>query len=197
MKKIAYFLVCILLMACNVDSVESDLIPTNGQNVTPPDPECVIDVNDPPAVMGSVWTRTSFVIETPIDGNNDGIFSTELEGEYNCSSVLNFRTDFKVSNPIYENSMFDVINDGNGNLSQLITCGIIDGLFPVYTQDGNTVNLCFDGEFLFSGTLSNNNQTLTFNFTNSDYFFGTNEILLADGTVETYQGGAVITYTRQ
>ncbi|KAB8155327.1 hypothetical protein EZY14_005420 [Kordia sp. TARA_039_SRF] len=197
MKKCVLSLfVLITFLACSVDDVASDLTQQAANNQT--EPECVIDVTTTPDIMGTTWQRTSFVIESPIDGNNDGVYSTELEDEYNCQAdPLVFGTDFRTKNPTLNNVMFQVMDDGNGNLSQLINCLIGDGLLVNYTQDGNTINYCFNGNFLFSGTLSDDNQSLTFNFPFEGFFFPDNPILQPDGSTENYQGGAVITYTLQ
>ena len=57
----------------------------------------------------------------------------------------------------------------------------------------------FSYKEVFTGTLSNNEQTLTFVFENSDIFFEGlgNTILMPDGTTVDYLGNATIIYTRQ
>lgn len=186
-----------ILSACNVDDVESDLITATTDNTAQQQDLCTPDPTNPPTVLGSSWSRTSVTIETPIDGNGDGVFSNELLAEMNCSAGFTFRDDFIASNPTYDNFFLEVIDDGNGNLSQQIACGTGDGLLPTYTQEGNTVRLCYSGTVEYTATLSNNEQTMTFVLTSQSVFFSFNEILRTDGTVEAYQGNVTMIYTRQ
>jgi hypothetical protein len=200
MKKVCIAIVFLTLFsACNVSDVESDLTVVSGEEVQESN-DCFIDLNNLPSVTGTTWLRTSFIIQTAIDGNGDGVYSTELEDEYTCfADPLIFRDTFIATNPVFNNVMFRVDDDGNGNLTQVISCLIGDGLFPNYSQEGEIVRFCYSGVTEFTGTLSNNEQTLTFVFENSEFFFqGTgNPILMPDGTTVDYQGNATITYTRQ
>ncbi|AXG70304.1 hypothetical protein KORDIASMS9_02543 [Kordia sp. SMS9] len=198
MKKLLFTTVLLgILSACNVDDVESDLITATTENTTQQQDICTPDPTNPPTILGSTWIRTSVMIETPIDGNGDGVFSNELLAEVNCDGVILFRDNFKASNPVYDNFFLSVIDDGNGNLSQQISCGIGDGLLPTYTQEGNTIRFCYSGTVEFTATLSNNEQTMTFVFPSQSVFFSFNEILRTDGTVESYQGNVTMIYTRQ
>ena len=199
MKKFIFTTILLsLVTACNVDDVESDLIPVSGEEVVATNTVCIPDANNPPSVLGNIYLRTSFIIETPVDGNGDGNFSTDLEEEYSCSAdPIVFRNDFVANNPVYNNVMLTVNNDSNGMLSQEIGCLIGDGLFPNYTQEANILRFCYNGEIAYTGTLSNNEQTLTFVFPYEEIFFGTNEILNVDGSIEPYQGNVTLIYTRQ
>ena len=56
-------------------------------------------------------------------------------------------------------------------------------------------------QIIYTGTLSNNDNTLTITLPYDQLLGfsaagGGNEILMADGTIENYEGNAVITYTR-
>ncbi|MBC8753690.1 hypothetical protein H2O64_03355 [Kordia sp. YSTF-M3] len=199
MKKLIFTaLILGIVTACSVDNVESDLIPVSGEEVTASDIECVPDASNPPTILGSTWLRTSFIIETDIDGNGDGIFSNELLDESSCGTViLRFLDNFKADNPVLNNMYLDVDDDGNGNLSQRVDCLIGDGLFPFYTQNGNIISFCYLGQLEFIGTLSTDGQTLVFDFPYEDLFFTNNSVLKPDGTVEAFQGNGIITYTLQ
>jgi hypothetical protein len=200
MKKVCIAMLLLgMFSACNVSDVESDLTVVTGEEVQESN-DCFIDLNNLPSVTGSTWLRTSFIIQNAIDGNGDGVYSTDLEDEYTCAAdPLFFRDTFIANNPTFDNVMFQVTDDGNGNLTQVISCLIGDGIFPNYSQEGNIVRFCYSGELEFTGTLSDNEQTLTFVFENSDIFFQNtgNPILQADGTTVDYQGNATIIYTRQ
>lgn len=199
MKKFIFTtLILGLLTACNVDDIESDLIPISGEEVDVSNADCIIDISNPPAILGSTWIRTSFIIQTEVDGNGDGIFSNELLDETSCGAViLRFLDSFKADNPIYNNMYLDVDDDGNGNLSQRIDCLTGDGLLPNYSQDGNIISFCYSGQLEFIGTLSADGQSLVFDFPYDDLFFTDNSVLKPDGTVEAFQGNGVITYTLQ
>lgn len=198
MKKL-FITICMLfiIVACNTDDVASDLITANTENNATQQDECIPDSTNPPTVTGTSWLRTSVTIETPIDGNGDSVFSNELLTETTCSAGFLFRDDFLASNPTFDNFFLTVLDDGNGNLSQQISCGIGDGLLPTYTQETNTVRFCYSGILEFTATLSNNEQTMTFVLPAQSIFFSSNEILKEDGTVESYQGNVTIVYTRQ
>ncbi|WP_298424932.1 hypothetical protein [uncultured Kordia sp.] len=196
MKKIIITL--LLLSSITACTVEDQSVEINDPNSLIDDVDCVIDPDNPPAVIGSTWARTSFIIATELDGNGDGIFTNDLDIETTCSAdLLTFGTNFKAGNPTYHTVSMEVNDDGNGNLSQGIGCLIGDGLFPNYSQEGNIVSFCYSGELAFTATLSDDEQTLTFNFTYEEMFFPNNTILKQDGTVETLQGNVTIVYTRQ
>jgi len=198
MKKIIMFTVlAVLITACTIEDQSVELIDSSTQVE---DVECVIDPNNPPAIMGSMWTRTSFIIATEIDGNGDGIFTNDLEIETTCSAdLLTFGTNFQAGNPTFHNLQLEVNDDGNGNLTQNFVCLIGDGLFPNYTQDGDVISFCYSGELVFTAVLSADEQTLTFNLALEDIFFPNdpNTVLKQDGTVETLEGAVTLIYTRQ
>lgn len=198
MKKITFLILLMsFITAC---TVEETTVEINDTAIQAEDLECVIDQNNPPPIMGSVWARTSFLIETELDGNGDGIFTNDLEIETTCDAdFMTFGTNFQAGNPTFHNMFVEVEDDGNGNLSQTFSCLIGDGLFPFYTQDGNIITFCYSGEVAYTATLSTDEQTLTFVFPKDDIFFQNipTTILKQDGTIEELQGDVTLIYTRQ
>ncbi|WP_298517363.1 hypothetical protein [uncultured Kordia sp.] len=201
MKKL--FITTLLLgicVACNVDDVDSDLTPVA---ITENSADCVAD--NPPSILGRTYLRSGFEIDTPVDANGDGIYSTDLMEEQLCFDLsLSFGTDLRVSNPTFDAVSLYVDNDGNGNLSQRMNCSHADGLPNRYMQIGDTIKffISTSEEPQFTGTLSADETTITFEFTNDllfgfNFLAGGNEILLQDGTVLEYEGGATVTYTLQ
>ncbi|WP_046759216.1 hypothetical protein [Kordia jejudonensis] len=200
-KKLLFIILAGCITACTIDEVTMEGSSTIEQPEQPV-AVCFVDPNNPPAVFGSQWNAVSFVIETPVDGNGDGVFSTDLFEESSCTiSPIIFRDDFKATNPLFVPISLRLLDDGNGNLVQNIDCnGIIDGLFPTYSQEQDIVYFCYSGQIEFTGTLSNNDQTLTIEFTNDLLFgfniTGGNQLLRQNGTVESYEGGAIVTFER-
>jgi len=188
-----------MLSACNVDDVNSDLIPVQA---TENNTDCVPD--NPPSILGRTYFRSGFVIDAPVDVNGDGVYSTNLMEEQLCSDLsLSFSDNFRVSNPTLDFVSLYVDNDGNGNLSQRMQCWHADGTANTYMQVGDTIKFFYnENELQFTGTLSEDETTITFEFPNELLFgfnfnTGGNEILLQDGSVLEYEGGAVVTYTLQ
>ena len=115
---------------------------------------------------------------------------------------LRFKDDFTVSNPTFDAVALYVRDDGNGNLSQDMVCSHADGSPNDYRQSGNEISFLYNGEIKFTGTLSADETTITFEFTNDqlfgfNFFEASNEILKQDGTIEVYEGGATVVYTLQ
>ncbi|MGH1387955.1 hypothetical protein [Kordia sp.] len=200
MKKL--FITAFLLgicVSCNVDDVDSDLTPVA---VTENNADCVAD--NPPSILGRTYLRSGFEIDTPVDANGDGIYSTDLMEEQLCFDLsLSFGTDFRVPNPTFDAVSLYVDDDGNGNLSQRMNCSHADGTANTYMQVGETIKFFYnENELQFTGTLSEDETTITFEFPNDllfgfNFFDDGNEILLQDGSVLEYEGGAVVTYTLQ
>lgn len=156
------------------------------------------------SLEGSLFLRSGFVIDTPVDANGDGVYSNDLMTEKLCYDLqMNFREDLKVSNPTHDAISLYVTDDGNGNLTQTINCTHADGLPTNYKLiNGNVVEFTYGNGLEFTGVLSADGNTLTFNFPNEllfgfNFFNSSNRILREDGTIEAYNGGAVVTYTRQ
>lgn len=198
MKKLIFTTILLgLVTSCSLDD-ESNILPVSGEEVVVADMECVQDADNPLSILGSTWTRTSFIIQTTIDGNGDGIFSNELLDESSCeTTILKFKDDFKADNPVFDTVFLDVDDDGNGNLSQRVDCLTGDGLLPSYTQNGTIITFCYSGELEFIGTLSLDGQTLVFDLPYEKLFFTNNNVLKPDGTIEAFQGNGLITYTLQ
>lgn len=183
-----------ILSACNTDDIESDFIVVKSEDAA----ACTPDASNPPSILGSTYFRTGFILETAVDANNDGAYSFDLKDEGLCSAdPLTFSTNFTVWNPESSFVSLQVLND-----TQAMFCSHADGTSPVYIKTENNVDFCFGGEIRFSGTLSDNENTLTIQLPYDQLygFFlagGGNDILLPDGTIEQYLGGATIVYTRQ
>ena len=93
-----------------------------------------------------------------------------------------------------------VNDDGNGNLSQSISCGIGDGLNPSYRQVDSEVFLMYGDEIELTGELSNDGTKIEFRVPRSKLIglsLSGDDILNENGTVTDYSGDAVIIYTRQ
>ncbi|MEM6721143.1 MAG: hypothetical protein AAF611_17570 [Bacteroidota bacterium] len=203
MKK--FFIITMLLSvftACNVDDVESNFIPVQQLAATENDTDCIPDSS--PSILGRTYLRSGFEIDIPVDANGDGVYSTDLMTEELCFQLsLNFGDDFRVSNPTFDAVSLYVDNDGNGNLSQRLQCSHADGTANTYVQCGATIQFFYNtNELQFEGTLSADETTITFEFPNEllfgfNFFAGGNDILLEDGTVVEYNGGATVTYTLQ
>jgi len=157
------------------------------------------------SVDGSIFVQSSYVIETPIDINGDGVFSNDIYEEMNCGTdAIRFNTGEKVWNPSHSIITLNVTNDGSGNLSQTAACGHFDGILPNYSQRDEFVDFYYNEEIIFIGTISDNGNTITFDFPNELLYvfvtgnaFTSNEILNPDDSITQYEGGAIITYTRQ
>lgn len=189
-----------ILSACNTDDIESDFIVVEETSENAAD--CVPD--NPPSILGKTYFRSGFEIDTAVDVNGDGIFSNDLMQEQLCSDLsLGFGEDLRVSNPTHDAVSLYVDDDGNGNLSQRMVCSHADGTANTYMQVGETIKFFYNGnELQFTGTLSQDETTITFEFPNDllfgfNFFDDGNEILLQDGSVLEYEGGAVVTYTLQ
>lgn len=156
------------------------------------------------SLEGAIFTRSSYVLETPVDGNNDGVFSNDLMEENFCFD-LNLRFNAQTTSSIPTNDVFllNVVDDGNGNLIQQMNCAHGDGPGMDYTIEDNVVSFSRNDEFMYSGVISADGNTITINFDSEDLFAFTlwfnpeNEILNPDGTITNYVGSAVVTYTRQ
>lgn len=151
-----------------------------------------------PLVDGSTFSRTSFVIQTPIDGNNDGFFNLDVLLERNCSSDnMSFNSGETVVIPTFSPILLNAQDDGSGNLSQSLHCLIADGFYPTYEQDGYDIKYYYDQELAMTGILSDDGNTITFNLKSDQIIFGTRQIVDPNGVSAQYNGDVTITYTRQ
>ena len=158
-----------------------------------------------PTIDGSVFVQSSYIIETPIDINGDGLFSNDIYQEMVCGTdALSFNTGETLWNPVHSVVSLRIIDDGNGNLSQTAFCNHYDGLLPNFIQRDKFVDFFYNDEIIFTGILSDDGNTLTFNFPNellyefiSSNNYNANDILNQNGSITQYEGGAIVTYTRQ
>lgn len=154
-----------------------------------------------PSVDGAIFVRTNYILETPVDIDGDGMYSIDVLTEYDCGGApLGFQPGETVPNPTFDGFGLQVNDDGNGNLSQSISCGIADGIFPTYEQIDNEVHLLYGDEIELIGELSPNGRKLVFRIPREKlygFFFSGNNILNPDNTITDYQGDALLTYTRQ
>lgn len=194
MKKI--IITMLLLSFITACTIEDQSVDINDLNLQTEDIECVIDIGYSPSIMGSEFVRDSYILETAVDINGDGVYSTDLKDEGLCGAdVLRFKDNFKVWNVL--SSFVSLRIDQNNQ--QIIHCSHADGTFPFYIQTENNIDFCFAGNISYTGTLSDDGNTLTFTLPYEQLYGlsdGYNEILMPDGTIENYEGNAVITYTR-
>ena len=183
MKKLIYTLfLATLLSSCNSND--------NEMNVA--------------SLEGSLFTRSSYVIETPVDANGDGIFSTDLMEENFCFELnLGFNEETTTSIPTNDMFLLDIIDDGNGNMTQSLRCAHGDGPGMQYTIiEGNIVNFYYSDNINFTGILSDDGNTITINLENRflygfNFFTASNKILNQDGSITEYNGDAIVVYTRE
>lgn len=180
MKKLIYlFLICLTLNACSSND----------------DPSV-------PAVLGNSYVRTSYVIQTQVDGNGDGTFSTDLLQEANCPTArLLFQATGAVQNPLNSVVMVQVVTDFNQAQVQSINCVEESGAPTQFEQNDSEVRILLLGEVQATGVLSADGTELTFTIPRSNLTgfdpTGSDNILDANGNIVSYTGNAVITYTRQ
>lgn len=157
----------------------------------------------PISLEGAVFTRSSYVLETPVDANRDGIFSNDLMEENFCFDLnLRFNSETTSSIPTNDVFMLDIIDDGNGGMMQSLNCSHGDGPGMNYIIEDNVVSFYFNNNFYYSGIISDDATTITINLENSflwvfNWNVPRNKILNPDGSITDYSGGAIVTYTRQ
>lgn len=196
MKKI--IITMFLLSFITACTIEDQSVEIDDSNLQTEDVECIPVSGNSSTIMTSEFSRTGFELETAVDANGDGVFSTELADEGLCGAdILRFNTDSRVWN--VESSFVSLKIDQDNN--QQISCSHADGLAAIFIQTDDIVDFCVGGQIRYSGTLSNNENTLTITLPYDQLygFFlagGGNDILLPDGTIENYEGSATITYTR-
>jgi hypothetical protein len=165
---------------------------------------CDSDDENEFSIVGKKFKLKSFIIESSVDLNNDGVYSFDLVSEIvpsptqSCftnnvnDSVLEFELDHIIRGFLYDYVLFLQVGfDNEGNPFQDFNCLIADGENLVYEQSGTSVNFFrinsnpeSDPPF-YTGELSQNNTILTFT-TMLPTAFG--DILKADGTSEQYVG---------
>lgn len=161
-----------------------------------------------PSIDGATFVQTSYVLETAFDINGDGLFSNDIYEEITCGTdAMRFNFGETVWNPTHSIVSLRVTDDGNGNLSQTAFCGHLDGSLPTYSQVENQITIEYTGSASFAGVvvtgiLSDDGDTLTFNFSNDllwafNFNIPENQILNQNGSITEYESGAIVTYTRQ
>lgn len=157
-----------------------------------------------PTIEGSTFTRSSYIIETPVDANGDGVFSTDLMEENFCFELnLGFNEETTTSIPTNDMFLLDVTDDGNGNMTQSLRCGHGDGPGMQYSMiEENIVYFYYSDNLNFTGILSDDGNTITIDLENRflygfNFFTASNKILNQDGSITEYNGDAIVTYTRQ
>ena len=172
-KLIIAFCICAVLFSCNSDDDNAS------------------------AIEGSRFELINFVIESDIDLNGDGIFSNDLVTEDGSCLVesLTFNEN-RVNSPLELTLSPRVILNGNNVPVQSSVCAINDFFaLPEYEQSGNRILISFNGNLHVSGELSDDDNTLTFMYSDLFERFD-NAILREDGSIENYEGGAVAVYRR-
>lgn len=153
---------------------------------------------------GSTFTRTSYIIDTPVDGNSDGIFSNDLMLENFCFDLsLGFNESTTTSIPTNDVFLLNVVDDGNGNLNQQLNCAHGDGPGMDYVIKENIIEFYRNDELRYSGEISSDGNTITIHLDSEHLFAFTlwfdpqNQILNQDGSITNYVGDATVIYTRQ
>ena len=160
--------------------------------------------NDPapiPSVLGITFQRTSYVLQTPLDGNGDGIFSTDIYNEIQCPAQMTFLSTGTVENPLNSVVYVQVTTDFNQQLTQSINC-VDEGTSPaLFEQDGFQIRFTNAGQLLINGELSDDGSQISFTIPRANLIgfdpVGSNNILNENGSTTSYNGNAVVTYTRQ
>jgi hypothetical protein len=160
------------------------------------------DSTSVPAVLGNSYLRTSYVLQTPVDGNGDGTFSTDLYQEFTCSTArLTFQATGAVQNPLNSVVFVQVVTDFNQVPTQSITCVEENGLPTQFEQSDSEIRILLSGDVQALGELSSDGSTITFTIPRSGLTgfgpAGSDNILDSNGNAISYNGNAVITYTRQ
>jgi hypothetical protein len=163
------------------------------------------DVDASDFLTSRIYDRTSLIIETPVDLNNDGIYSYDLDLEVLCTTPIRFGLDNFFGTSYEECSASQecpfinfprsyVENDANGNPIQVTQCLEAGCGSSKYEIIGNTINILnYNNEISRSGEFSENYSVLTIIYPNN-YLFGGNTYLLQDGTVANYTGNATAIY---
>ncbi|MFT5892022.1 MAG: hypothetical protein ACI9Y7_002129 [Dokdonia sp.] len=181
-RLIASTILCFLLLSCNSDD----------------------DTNS--SFVGQTYVITSYLLDTTMDFNGDGIssndllietplFTTELQLEVfnSCLDIESLRfEDEGVACPFGGELFLDVEEDDNGQFIQTVICTVLNCLgFTGYSIYGDTIVFSVDGEIIKEGTFLNNTMTFTFSPNEINSF----EFLQNDGTILTYNGSVTIIYS--
>lgn len=181
MKKLfCLFLICLTLNACS----SSD------------DPAPI------PSVLGFTYVRTSYVLDIPLDANNDGVFSTDIYDEIQCPAQMTFQSTNVVENPLNSVVYVRVVTDFAQQLMQSVTC-VEEGTTPaLFDQNGAQIRFTdAGGQLLITGELSDDGRQITFTIPRAALIgfdpFGSDNILNENGNPISYGASVAVTYTRQ
>lgn len=147
-------------------------------------------------LQGLEYALINYIVESPMDLNNDGVFSTDLleEGIICVMDIIEFRDYNTVFDPTYRSTGLEVF----GNVQQQI-CVDPDGSGLTYDLEDGTIDLSFFGEYYYSGILSNDNTIIEWDIPfervlGFDNFFGGNEYVSENDGVQLYTGGVIAVY---
>lgn len=144
---------------------------------------------------GRTYVITNWIIDRPVDLNEDGIFSTDLVQEKNCFWNLEFTMGDRIPNPLSGSVFGRVVFDENDNPIQTTQCGHGDGAGLVYEIKDNEIDFEWNNAIIFSGILSENDTKITLLVPNDQLF--RDEFLYEDGTIGYYEGEVIAVYELQ
>lgn len=155
-----------------------------------------------PSIQNSTFSAYSYVIDTPVDLNEDGIYSYDIFKELDLQGFCPIDFDTELAGPF---DCFNVIylyvyEDENGNLRQGESGGTSDGPHIPFRQQDNLVFFGSDEKPWMIAELSDNGSEMVFVIPNENLFMWHNRqpnILNSDGTTSNYEGDLIITYVRE
>lgn len=147
------------------------------------------------SLNGETYELSSYNIETPVDLNNDGVFSLNLleEGVGECLvRELNF-DDSQLNHPFSETLFFD-INDTNGEIRQGFGCEfLLFGFETTYTLEDDILTIFTGNTIQANGIITDDKITLSLL---PEFVFTISQILKEDGNVENYRRTVTAIYQR-
>lgn len=163
---------------------------TNQLNITITDNDTIFEL------QGLEFALINYIVEVPMDLNNDGVFSTDLlEEDIICvMDTIEFRPDNTVFDPTYRSTGLVVV----GNTQQQI-CVDPDGSGLTYDLVDGIINLSYLQQYYYSGVLSNDNTIIEFDIPfeyiiGFDNFFGGNQYISQNNGIQSYTGGVIAVY---
>jgi hypothetical protein len=121
-------------------------------------------------LANKTYKVVAFETEVAMDLNGDGIFSTDMDAESDCSQnfismVMSFSDEGTVRVPMSDLPTFKVENDVQMSSCAFATLGEFN-----YTLIGNTIEYEFDGQpqDAINSTLINNNSIIIFTYSPSE-----------------------------
>lgn len=156
------------------------------------------------SVDGKTYIISSYVLSEGVDSDGDGVYSFDIFNEQNICGVYNYFISFlegeKIYHPGWAGYSIKVEENEDGDLTQVITCGFLDGILPTWEQNQNTINV-FDGltnDLILTGNISGDGQSISFDvpFEMTSLTIGDfNQILAESGNIIEYADNVKITYT--